>query len=173
MKARSEFVVSAVEPRSEAAQRTPFSAEDITWLDEVAETILPATETPGAKAAEVGAFLALMVTATYSPEDHQRFRAGMEALEAECRERNGVGFLEASPEQRTALLEDLDQEQWQQARDQPDDPPHTFRMMKQLTLMGYFTSEIGYTQAMRYRETPGRYDPCVDYDGGPSWARHA
>ncbi|MGI9262739.1 MAG: gluconate 2-dehydrogenase subunit 3 family protein, partial [Woeseiaceae bacterium] len=55
-----------------------------------------------------------------------------------------------------------------------DAPAHYFRMMKELTLLGYFTSEIGYTQAMRYVETPGRYDPCVPYTTGEkSWAPHA
>ena len=47
-------------------------------------------------------------------------------------------------------------------------------MVKELTLLGYFTSEIGYTQAMRYTETPGRFDPCVPYTTGEkSWAPHA
>jgi hypothetical protein len=47
-------------------------------------------------------------------------------------------------------------------------------MMKELALLGYFTSEIGYTQAMRYRESPGRYDPDVAHAPGErSWAPHA
>jgi hypothetical protein len=55
-----------------------------------------------------------------------------------------------------------------------DAPAHYFRMMKELALLGYFTSEIGYTQAMRYRETPGRYDPDVPHaPGDKSWAPHA
>ena len=55
-----------------------------------------------------------------------------------------------------------------------DAPRHWFRMMKELTLLGYFTSEFGYTKAMRYVESPGRYDPCVPYTKGEvSWAPHA
>ena len=47
-------------------------------------------------------------------------------------------------------------------------------MMKELALLGYFTSEIGYTKAMRYTETPGRYDPCAPFEpGDKAWARHA
>jgi hypothetical protein len=47
-------------------------------------------------------------------------------------------------------------------------------MMKELALLGYFTSEIGYTRAMRYIETPGRYDPCAPHKpGDKSWAAHA
>jgi hypothetical protein len=55
-----------------------------------------------------------------------------------------------------------------------DPPAHYFRMMKELALLGYFTSEIGCTQAQRYIETPGRFDPCVPYTpGDKSWAPHA
>jgi hypothetical protein len=55
-----------------------------------------------------------------------------------------------------------------------DEPAHYFRMMKELTLLGYFTSEIGYTKAMRYVESPGRFDPDVPYaPGDKSWASHA
>jgi hypothetical protein len=55
-----------------------------------------------------------------------------------------------------------------------DAPPHYFRMMKELAMLGFFTSEIGYTKAMRYQETPGRYDPCAPYKkGDPAWAAHA
>jgi hypothetical protein len=47
-------------------------------------------------------------------------------------------------------------------------------MMKELALLGYFTSEIGYTRAMRYIESPGRFDPCVPHaPGDKSWAPHA
>jgi hypothetical protein len=55
-----------------------------------------------------------------------------------------------------------------------DTPAHYFRMMKELALLGYFTSEIGYNKAMRYVESPGRFDPCVPYTKGePAWAPHA
>ena len=47
-------------------------------------------------------------------------------------------------------------------------------MMKELALLGYFTSEIGYTQAQRYEETPGQWIPCAPYTKGePAWAPHA
>jgi hypothetical protein len=53
-------------------------------------------------------------------------------------------------------------------------PTHYFRMMKELALLGYFTSEIGCTQAQRYAEAPGRYDPCTPYkQGEKAWASHA
>jgi hypothetical protein len=150
------------------AQVGTFTAQDIALLDEVAETILPETKTPGAKAAHVGAFMALMVTDTYEAGHQAIFRDGMRKL-------SEAAFLTATPAQRLAQLEQLDREQkmYMDARERGA-PPHYFRMMKELTLLGYFTSEIGCAQAMRYRETPARFDPCVPYTPGETaWAAHA
>jgi hypothetical protein len=154
-----------------------FSAIDVALLDEIAETILPATNTPGAKAAHVGPFIAVMVTDTYDPREQRIFLDGLATLETEGREQHGVGFMAASVTQRVALLERLDREAIDFMRRQGPgslQPPHYFRMIKELTLLGYFTSEIGYTQAMRYIETPGRFDPCIPYKVGDKiWAPHA
>ncbi len=204
---------------SPLARDSKFTAEDVAFLDEVADTILPETKTPGAKAAKVGAFMALMVTDTYHKDDQEHFRNGMRTLDEASLKDAGVGFVKATPAQRLALLQRLDQEQKadadarearQKARapkavpkdtaaaagdehlpDQrqenavggagsgaaaitKDPPTHYFRMMKELTLLGYFTSEIGYTKAMRYVESPGRFDPCAPYTKGePQWAPHA
>jgi len=145
-----------------------FTAQDIAFLDEVADTILPETKTPGAKAAHVGAFMALMVTDTYEDRNQTIFRDGMGKL-------NAAAFMAATPEQRLAQLEQLDREQKTYTDAKKDsDPPHFFRLVKELTLLGYFTSEIGCSQAMRYRETPGRFDPCVPYTAGETaWSGHA
>jgi hypothetical protein len=195
-----------------------FSAEDIAFLDEVADTILPETSTPGAKAAKTGAFMALMVTDTYDERDQKVFRDGMRMLDEESRKMHNAAFTSATPEQRLALLEKLDRdakahmdarEAARRARDraqaeQPpaadpearlpdqrqqgalgaeagaaaaitaDTPTHYFRMMKELAMLGYFTSEIGCTQTQRYVESPGRFDPCVPYTTGErAWAPHA
>jgi hypothetical protein len=201
-----------------------FTTGDIALLDEVAETILPQTKTPGAKAAKTGAFMALMVTDSYSPSDQKIFRDGMKTLNDVTQQAHKVDFMKATPEQRLAVLTQLDREQKRHmdARDaavrakrglppvpvtaeagEPgkegdayvsdqrqenaagsrtsaapaitaDSPAHYFRMMKELALLGYFTSEIGYTQAQRYEETPGRWIPCAPYTKGePAWAPHA
>ena len=145
-----------------------FTAQDIALLDEVADTILPETKTPGAKAAHTGAFMALMVTDTYDERQQGVFRDGMQKL-------NDAAFMAATPAQRLAKLEQLDGEQktYMDTRAQGA-PAHYFRQMKELALLGYFTSEIGCTQAMRYRETPGRFDPCVPYTPGETqWTGHA
>jgi hypothetical protein len=166
-------LVAAVErAHARAASRVrvgTFSAQDVALLDEIAETILPETKTPGAKAAQVGAFMALMVTDTYTERNQGVFRDGLQQL-------NAASFMTATPPQRLARLEQLDREQkaYMDARQGNDTPPHFFRMMKELTLLGYFTSEIGCTQAQRYVEAPGAFEPCVPYTPGErAWAGHA
>src|ERR1700722_6107127 len=175
-----------------------FSAEDIALLDEIAETILPATKTPGAKAANTGAFMALMVTDCYSPAEQQAFHDGLRKLDEATKKANGISFIAATPAQRLGVLKELDQEQKRvmDAREAADRkrkglaqlpgapgatadanieaPAHYFRMMKELPLLGFFTSEVGSTKALRYVESPGRFDPCTPYSAGdPAWAEHA
>src|SRR5438034_7855049 len=132
-----------------------FTAQDIALLDEVADTILPETKTPGAKAAHVGAFMALMVTDTYDERQQTIFRDGIRKL-------NEASFMTATPAQRLALLERLDREQkaYMDARARGA-PAHYFRLMKELALLGYLTSDLGCTHAMRYEEAPVRFGPCV------------
>ena len=207
-----------------ASPPAPFTTQEIAYLDEIAETILPQTKTPGAKAAKTGAFMALMVTDGYSPRDQGIFRDGMRAVNEATQQAHKVDFMAATPEQRLAVLTRLDREQKRHmdARDAAvrakrglppvpvpaeagtpgkegdaylsdqrqenaptdkanpapaitaDTPPHYFRMMKELALLGYFTSEIGCTQAQRYEESPGRWEPCTPYTKGEAaWAPHA
>jgi hypothetical protein len=160
------------------AQRTAadlFTESDVTLLAEIADTILPETKTPGAKAAGVGPFIAMMVADTYDSREQDLFREGLETLERESVMQNGGGFMASSPAQRLALLERLDREAIEYMRGpNAGDRPHYFRMIKELTLLGYFTSEIGYTQAQRYVETPGRFEPATTYTvGDKAWAPHA
>lgn len=184
---------AAVEATSGHALPGDFTVAQIALLDEIAETILPATKTPGAKAAKTGAFMALMVTDSYGRDEQVVFREGMGKVDRAMQRANKVSFMEATAQQRLAVLATLDQEQKRVmdardagARQAADhratagapqgtrEPAHYFRMMKELTLLGYFTSEIGCTQAMRYVEAPGRFDPCIPYvPGEPAWASHA
>lgn len=149
-----------------------FTAEDIQYLDEVADTILPTTSTPGAKAAKVGAFMTVMVNDCYDEDQQKTFRAGMKKLQDAADKEYNKDFMKLDQQQRHALLVKLDNEQKEyQKTKKKEDPSHYFRMMKELTLLGYFTSEIGCTQARRYKETPGKFDGCVPYTKGEkAWA---
>ena len=152
-----------------------FSADEVGLLDEIADTILPDTDTPGAKAAGVGPFMAMMVSEAYYDDQQQIFRDGLAEVDVRAIGSFGEDFVTLAPGQRLSLLEMLDAEQHEYMRTKSgDEPVHFFRMMKELALVGYFTSEICMTQAMRYVETPGKYDPCAPYAPGDRiWARHA
>jgi hypothetical protein len=152
-----------------------FNATEIALLDEIADTILPETDTPGARAAGVGPFMAVMVADTYTRDEQLRFVNGLGTINSESVIDYDVNFRLATPVQRLRLLERIDREQYDYMRARvPDQPVHYFRMIKELTLLGYFTSEIGCTEAQRYVEAPGRFEPCVPYTPGDrSWAAHA
>lgn len=177
-----------------------FTPEDAAFLDEVAETIIPATDTPGAKDAAVGAFMTQFVSDCYSQEDQAAFREGMETLKSEAQSRYGRPFEALEPEERREMLQEAmvaasaqakvvaqakeemritarDQQQsadtaaTAQAQTEPDIPQlHWFTPIQQLTLFGFFTSEIGANEVLRYEPVPGEYIGDLDYDGGPAWA---
>lgn len=149
-----------------------FSEKDVALLDEIAETILPETKTPGAKAAKCGHFMTLMVNDCYEERDQKVFHDGLRKIQDLSEKEYDRMFTHIKPEQRHALLVKLDNEQKEAMKTlKPNEPKHYFRLMKELTLLGYFTSEIGCTLARRYIETPGRYDACIPYKkGDKAWA---
>ena len=73
-----------------------FSQDDISFLNEVAETILPATNTPGAKEAKVGEFMTVIVKDCYEAKDQTAFRDGMTKLDDACKAKHKHGFMKAS-----------------------------------------------------------------------------
>jgi len=150
----------------------PLTAEQIAYLDEVAETIIPTTDTPGAKAAKVGEFMHVMVTDCYVEDDQKIFVEGISKLEDASEKKFSNGFMKLSPEQRKELLNEVNSETNEYNKNRKkEDPNHYFAMMKQLTLLGYFSSEVGATQALRYLPVPGRYEGCIDYKkGDKAWA---
>lgn len=155
---------------------TAFSESEVAKLDEIAETILPRTKTPGAKDAGTGLFMARFVTDCYTPEYQKVFRKGL----ADIDKRAGGDFMSLTPQARTELLRALDAEAGKQRNvteiaaggaNPKSVKLHYFAMIKQLVLFGYFTSQAGATQALRYVAVPGRYDGDVAYEPGtPAWA---
>ncbi|MGN6293545.1 MAG: gluconate 2-dehydrogenase subunit 3 family protein [Chitinophagaceae bacterium] len=144
-----------------------LDGDDSTYLDEIAETILPETKTPGAKAAKVGSFMVLMVNDCYDEKEQAVFREGMQKINDQAKSKFGKEFTVITPQQRHELLVQIDNEQKQYMKSKKEEEPvHYFRMMKELTLLGYFTSEPGCTKAKRYMPVPGKYIGCVPYTKG-------
>lgn len=158
--------------KTPAAEGIAFTAEDIALLDEVAETILPKTNTPGAKEAKVGAFMTVIVRDCYKPEEAKVFMEGLAAINfKDAKAKIGKSFMEANAEERKTFLTALDAEQKAyQEKKKPEELPHYFRMMKELTIWGFFTSEVGATKVLRYEAVPGKYT-TIDYKKGDrAWA---
>jgi hypothetical protein len=185
----AEFFVSGCKSTSTQVSDL-FNTDNVAFLNEVADTILPTTTSPGAKAANVGQFMAVMVRDCYTPADQKTFLDGIVKLNEASKKQFSSKFMDLTPKQRTDVLVALDKEQkdftTQRNKDleadklkhkddpkykAPELPNHYFRMMKELTLLGYFTSEIGATKALRYVAIPGHYDGCVPYKkGDKAWA---
>ncbi|HAL21877.1 MAG TPA: Twin-arginine translocation pathway signal [Stenotrophomonas sp.] len=158
-----------------AAAGVPFTDAEIATLDEIAETILPRTQTPGAKDAATGAFMARFVTDCYTARQQATFRAGL----ADIDKRAGGSFVALAPDARSTLLRTLDAEGRKRAVEVSETGtgetakamPHPFTMIKQLAIFGFFTSKPGATEVLHYVAVPGRYDGDMAYaPGTPAWA---
>jgi hypothetical protein len=131
---------------SAAAQTTDtwrpefLSLEHGEILAEVVETIIPETDTPGAKAARVHVFIDLMLKDCVAHAEQAEVRRTLDGL--------GERFVRATPAERMTALQKADSA--------------GIRLLKELTLVGYFTSEIGATKALAYVAVPGEYRGCVD-----------
>jgi hypothetical protein len=163
-----------------------FTRANISLLNEIGETILPATSSPGAKAAQVGEFMKVYVTDCYTQANQDAFTKGIGELEEACKKMHGKGFMDCTPEQRKELLISLEKEakeynNGQDEKDRPEreklrgqdrahdfiaSPKHYYTMMKQLTLLGFFTSKTGTTEALRYVPVPHKYDGALPYKKG-------
>ena len=153
----------------------PYSDSDVDFLDDVADTILPSTDTPGAREAAVGPFMARYSAACYPPEHIALLKSGLADIDARMQVLQGKGFRQANEAAKISLLWQIDRQAKEHARladaKPGDNSPHYFTLMKQLTLFGFFTSELGATRVARYRPVPGRYRGCIAYVKGETfWA---
>ena len=149
-----------------------FTQSQLDLMSEIAETIIPKTNTPGAKDAKVAEFMSVYVLDCYKPENQKIFTDGLIDIEAQADKKYGSGFMKITPAQRKELLTELDktQKSHHDAKEKSA-PEHYFRMMKEATLLGFFTSEEGATKALRYVPVPGKYDGNVPYKKGDrAWA---
>jgi len=147
--------------------------DQIAFLNEVSETILPATpSSPGAKEAKVGECMDLMLQDCYSPADQKIFLEGITTLDNAAKSKFNKSFVKLKPEESHQLLLDVEGEVSKyNATKKEGDPEHYYTMMKQLTLLGYFTSEIGATKALNHVAVPGHYEACVPLKPGQkAWA---
>ena len=117
-----------------------FKPAEYSMVERLAEIIIPNDGTPGAKEAGVAEFIDFMVAS--DPDVQYEFRMGLSWLNAGAEQKNGKRFAELTPEQQTSLLEPLGFKDKARAGDESG--RHFFRMMREYTVTGFYTSEIGY-----------------------------
>ena len=137
-----------------------FSSDRAEMVATIAEHIVPETDTPGARAVGVHRFIDALVAESYSADEQRQFLAGLDGLDDGARRAHGRAFAACTAGDQLALLGQLDR---------AADP--FFRTLKELTLVGYYTSEIGATRELQYAPLPGRYEGCVPLAQiGRTWA---
>lgn len=143
-----------------------LSADEIAFVSDLVETIIPTTDTPGAIAAGVPDYIHLMLARWYKSDERKVILDGFKAIGARARERYGRDFTKLTPAERLTLLQGFDAEAYGSSEGE-----HFFRQIKSLTVAGYYTSEIGATQELLYDPVPGPFEGCVPFSEiGRPWA---
>lgn len=134
-------------------------------LNELCDLILPKTDTPSATEAGVPAFIHTIMQDCTPAADRNAFVAGLQQLDADAGR-----FVKMRPEDKQAFLKKLDTDA-SAAGDKATPSQATWRKLKELTVVGYFTSEIGASEVLEYVPVPGKYEPCITLAAGQkAWA---
>ena len=131
----------------------------------VTDLIIPQTDTPGAKAAQVNRYIDLVLSEE-EPAKQKRFIEGLAWIEARSRKLHGKPFVRLTPEEQTALLVPLADP----GNKDPEDRPGVefFQEIKDMTIFAYYTSEIGMNQELEYCGD----DYHADYPGACTHPEH-
>jgi len=131
-----------------------LSSDQFALLEQVCEVMIPATDTPGAIGAGVPEFIRQLLTDWGSRETRATMVGVLESVEKQAWSRHGAAFLELSAERRHSLIRALDEESI--ARQDV-----AYGRFKYLVLLGYYHSEVGATQELRYELVPGAWRSCL------------
>ena len=151
---------------TQTAQQGPnrpkcFTAAEFETVSQVAERIIPATDTPGATGAGVPQYIDQVVSA--NPEHKRRFQAGLKWIGKESRRRFRKKFVELSEAQQVELLTPLSNAV--DAARQPGPGEKFFALMKNLTADGYYTSQIGLVKELGYAGNTAmdKFPECAEH----------
>jgi len=131
-----------------------LDGERFALLEQVVETLIPATDTPGAIGAGVPEFIRSMLTDWASDETRVAMLGVLDDIESKSWNKHGRGFLELPADRRLDVMRSVDEEAF--ARQDG-----TWRKFKGLVLVGYYHSEIGATQELRFELVPGAWRSCL------------
>ena len=153
-----------------------LSPEQVHTIGAISERILPRTKTPGAKDLHIDKFIDKMLKDLLAPEEQKDFVAGLTAFEASCLQQFGKKFAACTDAQQDELLLKLDKEasklpptMWGIQLAAAAATPF-FRRVKELTLLGYYTSQKIGTEVLSYDPMPGVYVGCMPLaEVGNAW----
>ena len=169
-------------PKATVGWKPEFlSEEQGALVAEIAEMIIPRTDTPGAKDVGIPAFIDHMLKDSYPKEDQDRFVGGLTEFDAKAQSEHGKSFLKLDQVQRSALLQKIHHEAVSAERAHTATALTRFKrpfvlMTKELTLLGFFTSQVGATQVLQYKLVPGEFRACIplkEAGNGKTWAGEA
>ena len=156
-----------------------FDENQARLIMEITEHIIPKTDTPCAKEAGVHIFIDSFVKHCVPAQLQNIIPDGLSNLENKSQSQFQKGFLDISHEDQVAVLSEIAKEDYSKEKQDAmpaylqgqQKVPTFFQSMKQLTLMGYFNSEKGATEALAFVDIPGDYEPCIPLeDGQKAWA---
>jgi len=134
----------------------------------ISEIIIPQTDTPGAKAARVNEFIDLILTEWYDEEEKSTFLTGLTEVDARTRDLFGKDFVDCGEKPQVEILQALDDDvaaaraEFRRGSSRRRPPERNFFfMIKQLTLIGYYTSQVGFEQELHGEIIPARHAGCV------------
>lgn len=143
-------------------------------IGQVTEIIIPKTDTPGAKETGVPGFIDQMLKEVYSKEDQDTYLAGLKAFDEEAKKEYGDPFIELSAEKQAAFVKKVHDAAVEAEKNTKPAPKRPFILAtKELTMLGFFTSEPGATQVLQYQAVPGSYKGCIplsETGNGKTWA---
>lgn len=159
------------EPVTDAWIPQTLTPDQDAMVSIITELIIPETDTPGARAAGVNVFVDKMLTGWFRQEERTNFNEGLMAVDAKATELTGKPFVQGSEEDQVQVLLALEQEATTTNATGGSDLPPFFSVIKELTLVGYYTSEVGATQELQWLAAPGRFDGCAPLEEiGRTWA---
>lgn len=145
-----------------------FNRGQVNLTNALSETIIPETDTAGAIEVGVPGFIEKMVNEVYTEDQKLVFLGGLDSFDSECMNATGKLFSDLSSDERLEYATDMNR---LAIMEQPAGAPNFFLVFKELTMVGYFTSEVGATQVLRYDPVPGYYDGCIPFEEvGRTWA---
>ena len=150
-----------------------FNEDQARLMSELAEVIIPKTDTPGAKDVGVPNFIDQILRECNTKEDQDRFLAGLTAFDEDAKKTYGDSFIYCKPNDQLALATKYHEAALRERKEKPKDPKPFFLTAKELTMLGYFTSEPGATIVLQYEPVPGSYKGCIplsEAGNGKTWA---